>query len=445
MAVVRFGRQFAVLVLTAFNIYSPALTANVEVPAYIWGSESGLKKIPQVSSFDKVEPSTFGNSVAKLVAQENAVVVAFVQDKLSAEDLSRASSDDRSYKYLKDAFGKEHVLVLPSVENPVDALTSHGGLRVTRLNIPDVGAVQSALDGLHDGSQVLLVDLPRTIGVESRFSALQQADTIMEATMRALSSDGKKLFGLYTGRDLAPPVVEAAHLSRSRRHLLAVSEGAAPAAPSNETSGVIMVRGSCLLMYARSVTLSFTEDPKDAAPRSTVTYNDTLSPAPTPTCSSDNMHANITLKFPDTGPVKGFTLLMVFQWDQRGGFSLVEMNATLKNYQGLQMRVKDLWWPRGFSFACSLSEFRQYNASQLPKLQLQLDSFQVELVQNSTTQFSESYDCAGFFTTVIWMGLLVVLLYLVILGVGVFFIYDIRTNDRFDDPKGKTITVTATD
>uniref|UniRef100_A0A023G8S0 Putative vacuolar h+-atpase v0 sector accessory subunit s1 ac45 n=1 Tax=Amblyomma triste TaxID=251400 RepID=A0A023G8S0_AMBTT len=136
---------------------------------------------------------------------------------------------------------------------------------------------------------------------------------------------------------------------------------------------------------------------------------------------------------------------MVFQWDQRGGFGLVEMNATLKNYKGLQMRVKDLWWPRGFSYACSLSEFRQYNSSQLPKLQLQLDSFQVELVQNSTAQFSESYDCAGFFTTVIWMGLLVVLLYLVILGFGVFFIYDIRTNDRFDDPKGKTITVTATD
>uniref|UniRef100_A0A023G2A9 Putative secreted protein n=1 Tax=Amblyomma triste TaxID=251400 RepID=A0A023G2A9_AMBTT len=349
MAAVRIGRQFTVLVLTAFNIYSPVLTANVEVPAYIWGSESGLKKIPQVSSFDKVEPSAFGNSVAKLVAQENAVVVAFVQDKLSAEDLSRASGDDRSYKYLKDAFGKEHVLVLPSVENPVDALTSHGGLRVTRLNIPDVGAVQSALDGLHDGSQVLLVDLPRTIGVESRFSALQQADTIMEATMHALSSGGKKLFGLYTGRDLAPPVMEAAHLSRSRRHLLAMPEGAAAAtALSNDTSGVIMVRGSCLLMYSRAVTLSFTEDPKDSAPRTTVTYNDTLTPAPTPICSSDNMHANITLKFPDTGPVTGFTLLMVFQWDQRGGFGLVEMNATLKTTRGSRCESRTSGGPGAF-------------------------------------------------------------------------------------------------
>ncbi|KAH6927476.1 hypothetical protein HPB50_004527 [Hyalomma asiaticum] len=381
----------------------------------------GLKKIPQVGSFDKVEPSTFGNSVAKLVAQENAVVVAFVQDK--------------------DAFGKEHVLVLPSVENPVDALTSHGGLVVTRLNIPDVGAVQSALDGLHDGSQVLLVDLPRTVGVESRLSALQQADTIMEATMQALSSGGKKLFGLYTGRDLAPPVAEAAHLTRSRRHLLAVPEGAAP---SNETSGVIMVRKDCMLMYGRTVTVSFTEDPK-ATTFTSVTYNDTLSPMPVPQCSSDNQHANITLKFPDVGLLKDFSLLMVVKSDERGGFALTEMNATLKDYRDLQMRIKDLWWPRGFSFSCSLSHFRQYNASKLPQLQLQLDTFQVQLVQNSTGQFSESYDCAGFFTSVIWMGLLVVLLYLVILGTGVFFIYDIRTNDRFDDPKGKTITVTATD
>ncbi|XP_049528895.1 V-type proton ATPase subunit S1 [Dermacentor silvarum] len=428
MAVACSYRRLTVVVLLAFTIYSSVLSANIEVPAYIWGSESGLKKIPQVGSFDKVEPSAFGNSVAKLVAQENAVVVAFVQDKLSAEDLSRASSDDRSYKYLKDAFGKEHVLVLPSVENPVDALTSHGGLRVTHLNIPDVGAVQSALDGLHDGSQVLLVDLPRTVGVESRLSALQQADTIMEATMQALSSGGKKLFGLYTGRDLASPMEEAAHLSRSRRHLLAVPEaGAAPA--SNETTGVIMVRNGCMLMYGRTVTVSFTEDPK-ATTFTSVTYNDTLSPAPVPQCSSDNQHANITLKFPDSGPVKDFSLLM---------------NATLKNYKDLQMRVKDLWWPRGFSFSCSLSQFRQYNSTKLPQLHLQLDTFQVQLVQNNTGQFSESYDCAGFFTTVIWMGLLVVLLYLIILGTGVFFIYDIRTNDRFDDPKGKTITVTATD
>lgn len=70
---------------------------------------------------------------------------------------------------------------------------------------------------------------------------------------------------------------------------------------------------------------------------------------------------------------------------------------------------------------------------------------QVELSQNATARFSESYDCASFFTTVVWMGFLVVLLYLFILAVGIFFLYDIRTNDRFDDPKEKTITVSATD
>ncbi|XP_077539348.1 vacuolar H[+] ATPase AC45 accessory subunit [Haemaphysalis longicornis] len=438
MALVYWLQPCVALVLIVFRVCSPVFAANVEVPAYFWGSESGLKKIPQVGSFDKVKPATFVNSVAKLAAQENAVVVAFVQDKLSTEDLSRASTDDRTYKYLKDAFGREHVLVLPSVENPVDALTSHGGLRVTRLNIPDVGAVRSALNSLHDGSQVVLVDLPRTVGAESRSSALQQADTIMEATMQALSSGGKQLFGLYTGKDVASPMVEAAHLSRSRRHLLEVTETA-----SNETTGVIMVRGSCLLMYGRSVTVSYTEDPKK--PPVSVTYNDTLSPAPVPACSTDNLAANITLKFPAVGDVNDFSLVMLFTHDQRGGFELVAMNATFKGHKDLAMRVKEQWWPRGFSFSCGRSQFRQHNSTRLPQLQVTLDTFQVELVQNATSQFSENYDCAGFFTTVVWMGLLVVLLYLFILGTGIFFIYDIRTNDRFDDPKGKTITVTATD
>jgi len=43
------------------------------------------------------------------------------------------------------------------------------------------------------------------------------------------------------------------------------------------------------------------------------------------------------------------------------------------------------------------------------------------------------------------MGIITMLVMLAILLVGIFMLLSINTMDRYDDPKGKTITVTATD
>lgn len=52
-------------------------------------------------------------------------------------------------------------------------------------------------------------------------------------------------------------------------------------------------------------------------------------------------------------------------------------------------------------------------------------------------------DCVGFFSAAIWGALFVVILLLSIMSWGLMMILDIRTMDRFDDPKGKTITINA--
>lgn len=50
-----------------------------------------------------------------------------------------------------------------------------------------------------------------------------------------------------------------------------------------------------------------------------------------------------------------------------------------------------------------------------------------------------------FFTAPIWSGLIVTFVLGIILAWGIIMLMDIRTMDRFDDPKGKTITVTASE
>lgn len=57
------------------------------------------------------------------------------------------------------------------------------------------------------------------------------------------------------------------------------------------------------------------------------------------------------------------------------------------------------------------------------------------------TDFSYASDCAGFFTAGIWMGLLTSLLMLLIFVYGLHMIMQLNTMDRFDDPKGPSISV----
>lgn len=60
------------------------------------------------------------------------------------------------------------------------------------------------------------------------------------------------------------------------------------------------------------------------------------------------------------------------------------------------------------------------------------------------TKFSgRTNDCVGFFSAAIWGALFVVIMLVMILSCGLTAIMDIRTMDRFDDPKGKTIIINA--
>jgi len=50
-------------------------------------------------------------------------------------------------------------------------------------------------------------------------------------------------------------------------------------------------------------------------------------------------------------------------------------------------------------------------------------------------------DCSGWYTGPIWSGLITTFLLLGILAYGISMLSKIDTMDRFDDPKGKTISV----
>lgn len=95
------------------------------------------------------------------------------------------------------------------------------------------------------------------------------------------------------------------------------------------------------------------------------------------------------------------------------------------------------------SYSCSpMTNFISHNETtilQLGGLQLQVDLYNA----NDTLVFGDANNCVGFLSGGIVGGLFVTFLLLIILSIGLTWMMDIKTMDRFDDPKGKTIIINA--
>lgn len=86
-----------------------------------------------------------------------------------------------------------------------------------------------------------------------------------------------------------------------------------------------------------------------------------------------------------------------------------------------------------------------------PKLKLELifDNIQIqpnfETLTGEFNTFGRAWQCISFFSAGIWGGLFIAFLFLFILSIGITAIMSIKTMTKFDDPKGKQITINASD
>jgi V-type H+-transporting ATPase S1 subunit len=96
--------------------------------------------------------------------------------------------------------------------------------------------------------------------------------------------------------------------------------------------------------------------------------------------------------------------------------------------------------PIMFSYHCSSKTvFKAGNIS------LTFQNFQAQPFMVKVKTFSDAYNCELFFTPPIWSGLFVTSILALIMMWGLVMIMDIRTMDQFDDPKGKTITISVSE
>lgn len=99
-----------------------------------------------------------------------------------------------------------------------------------------------------------------------------------------------------------------------------------------------------------------------------------------------------------------------------------------------------------FSYSCNQWEYYSYDLQKkivFEEVQLQPFWPGADGVAPPNNRFGDAWYCVGFTTGGILSGLFLVLIFIIIGSYGIAWMMDIRTMDRFDDPKGKTITVNA--
>ncbi|EDS42230.1 vacuolar ATP synthase subunit S1 [Culex quinquefasciatus] len=81
------------------------------------------------------------------------------------------------------------------------------------------------------------------------------------------------------------------------------------------------------------------------------------------------------------------------------------------------------------------------NSRSCVRIRVQLQPHWQKQDEPDFVKFGDAWNCVGFTTPGILTGLFLVFIFIFIGAYGITWMMDIRTMDRFDDPKGKTITV----
>ncbi|XP_029291446.1 V-type proton ATPase subunit S1-like [Cottoperca gobio] len=453
-----------------------------QVPLIMWTSE-GI-------SLPSQSPPTAGHIVGQQqlasylekalnVGPKN--VVLFLQDKMSIEDFTMYGG----------AFGNKQDSVFPNLEGAL--MSSSSPLVLPAVSWPAsnavIGQLQDQLETsplymdpetlsqlrLNASSPALLVfRLPYGIGADllSAKDILSGNDEMIGQVLSTMKTQSVPYTAIYTALQ---PSREAASLSiesgvgggrsllqarggyrereRERERQRKIKEKAGIYGPVEFKEG----EETCILLWAEGLSVSILRSGRwedhDLTPS---TFGEGASPKlHGSTC--DKTKARLVLNYENVLGHLSFKLIFAmsqrhYKVSARRWFTLdaveLEYDGTKATFNG----SRHVYAPAEYSYRCgSVTNFRWPvlvpHSSKDPANQwrVSFEDFQIQGFNVTGSDFSYASDCAGFFSPGIWMGLMTSLLMVLVLTYGLHMIMQLRTMDRFDDPKGPAISVPQTE
>lgn len=419
-------------VLLALAMILTKVKSSSDVPAILWNIKGNALDIKPVSAFEVSTTKILDNLLKE--SKSDALLV-FLMDELSLEDLSSEppALSDTDLQHLGEFLDIHPHMLLPRVQNPLKHLRNvHCGKEELHLGGKiDERSLQSVSTAMNSACVVIL-DLQNSEIAETGRTKVDVAKDVLSS----LSTSKKNVVGMFTATKSSWTSSEHQHKSRS---LLAQDTNMAAASSDNH----FLNYNNCTIMYATNISVTEEEEEGPGTSPSTVYVPFTNIDLSESICNSTGPTI-LVLKF---GGVESYPILIVSMSFERkrSSWILQESELTIKNeteskeHKEMTKPSYAMEAPMSFSYSCGKLILETFNST--TKYCITMEGFQIQPYDVKKLAFAESFDCVPFFTLPIWMGLIVGILFIIILNTGVYALFAVKTMDRFDDPKGKTISV----
>ncbi|KAK9294559.1 hypothetical protein QLX08_010866 [Tetragonisca angustula] len=358
---------------------SPSHADNA-VPVLLWGGSINSDLTSAVNPFLKSTSEEFDLFLRKTL-ENSPPVLLYIKDNLCIEDLVKHK------QHLQKVISSDSLRYFPAVEKAVNTIEDLPSYNQT---------YNDYIDSISDG-QLLIVPI-------------SNLDVIPE-TYKTIKDSSPNLIAILTGK--------ACNYRRSERIKR----------ETNNTTESFIVASERVLFYAsKPLLLKLANNTEIELPLDPRVSDD-----------SGPLSCKLSMKFTST-PI---SLIFMFEVETPGYYTLKTVNYqfsdTTVNEQNLTTNTT-IVFPFNFSYHCSQNIIFENSSTALSITNLQVQLY-TRLAKDP--KFNDAYDCIGFTTIPIWAGIFVTAILASIMIWALTMIIDIRTMDRFDDPKGKTITISA--
>ncbi|XP_012288603.1 uncharacterized protein LOC105704173 [Orussus abietinus] len=378
---------YAFALLLLFQIQIPGVISGNTVPVLMWGGGAPDHFIGSRNPLQKTPQYEFETFMKKSVAKTQPPILVYVKDNLCVEDLTQHK------KVLLQLNDTGSLIYLPGVDLPM--------------------LVFEELDSYNWSSKV--PDQPESLPNRNVFvTHVGDLDAVPE-NFKMINESTPSVLAVLTGKSCI-----YSRPDRRRR-----SVGA-------ENSTDFIVSTDRVLLYSKEgpyIKVPESEDyiqlgkPTKADSEGEGTAENPLQLRTVFSVNSSSV-STIQLQFMFTIVTAGYYKLDYVNYNSSGASNVTVLSPK-----------SDIVFPFNFSYHCSQNTvfINKSAVLNITNLQVQIDA----------TKFNDAYDCVGFTTIPIWTGIFVTIILATIMIWGLIMIIDIHTMDRFDDPKGKTITISA--
>lgn len=366
---------------------SSGIALSQNAPVFLWGSSNtpfrpALKTLNSNDFTDIILPNL-----------KDAMLLVFLEENLQSQDFSQCKlkSGETCFANLKTYTPKTFYA---DVEDPVQSVKSLIEYDIEFVQIKNKKNLPKSLE--FKAGKIVIISFEEKL--TDRSQTLIEHDSIM-AHMYGLVKDEGKVFAMYTSEENSQVI------RRTRRQVAPNTEHF----DTKDEDITFWANFEKININAESIKVTAMKIKKaDKAYNFTTTLTTTAK-------------GDITF---DVNIAHGYWYITEFKYDGEVFVGHIESSI-------------------GFSYYCGNIIFKE-KTNKVKLLHISLLQVQPFYKVNAE-KFADPWHCTGFISGGIISGLFVTFMLIIIMSIGITWLLDIRTMDRFDDPKGKTITINVTD